>query len=166
MALTPEEKKIRSKEAKIGREAAQMATLHMQSRIHQKFKVKNKGGLFNDKPIKPMLEASKVKPKMGEYVLLGLDATSNKYAFMHHYGFKEKRGAASLFLRHPRWRINGFNRKPHFLKMPERSIFDKLYQKSGAEDFLIKELTKTRGESFTSKFEALINKFRSDVQES
>ncbi|KZS41919.1 hypothetical protein AWE51_00285 [Aquimarina aggregata] len=156
MAHSVQQKIIREKEAKIGRQASRLATRHLQKNINRAFDVKNRGGIFQGKKIRPMLKATKVRPKMGDFVLLGLDATSNKYAFMHHYGFKGNRDGGLVRFSHNRFKSEFTNRKTHILDVRDRSIFKNLYKDSGVLDYLSKHLVHTRSASFQEKFNNLI----------
>lgn len=164
MALSPERKQIRRKELKIGRIAAEMATQYLHKNINRSFDVKNKGGIFNGKTIEPMIEASKVKAKMGEHFLLGLDATSNRYSFMHHYGFKGAREPSFVRYNHSRFTAEFTNRSSHPLVLKERSIFKDLYIKSGAITYLQEQLSETRSEAFQAKFNDLVVKLSQDEE--
>ncbi len=152
MSLTPQQQAILAKEIKIGRHAAKLATQYLHKKISRSFDIKNKGGVFEGKKIPPMLRATKVKAKVGQYALLGLDATSNRYAFIHHFGFKGKRAGTTVFYEHSRFRIDAIMRKPHILTIREKSIFIDLYRKSGALEYLSTALKETRTESFTHTF--------------
>ncbi|TSE02924.1 hypothetical protein [Aquimarina algiphila] len=156
MPLSAQQKIIRQKEAKIGAHAARLATRYLHKNINRAFDVKNRGGVFQGKKIKPMLRASKVRPKLGEYVLLGLDTTSNKYAFMHHYGFEGKRDGSFVRFSHNRFSKEFTNRESHILNVRDRSIFKDVYKSSGAITYLAKHLAETRTESFQAKFNNLI----------
>lgn len=162
MALSEKQKIIRDKEIKIGTEAAKLATRFLHRNINRSFKVRNAGGFFHGKKVKPMLSSTKVKPKVGEYLLLGLDATSNKYAFMHHYGFKGKRIGTMVRFSHRRFKNEFTSRDSHLLNLRNRSIFTNLYAESGAKDYLIKHLSETRTESYKAKFDDLIVKISQD----
>ncbi|TSE02435.1 hypothetical protein [Aquimarina algiphila] len=162
MPLSAQQKTIRDKEAKIGAHAARLATRYLHKNINRAFDVKNRGGVFQGKKIKPMLRASKVRPKLGEYVLLGLDTTSNKYAFIHHYGFKGKRDGSFVRFSNSRFSKEFTNRDAHILNVRDRSIFKDVYKSSGALTYLAEHLAETRSESFQAKFNNLIVKLTQD----
>lgn len=162
MALSSEQKQIRSKEAQIGKKAAEMATQYFHKNIRDTLDIKNEGGIFNGKKVEPILESSRVKPKMGEHKLLGLDATSNRYAFIHHYGFLGERTSSFVRYSHSRFEAEFTNRKSHFLAIEQRPIFEKIYYASGAMEYLQKQLTETRTEDFQVKFNAFIVKLSED----
>lgn len=164
MALTARLKAIREKEAKIGRQASRLATRHLHKNINRAFDVKNRGGIFQGKKVRPMLKATRVRHKMGDFVLLGLDATSNKYAFMHHYGFKGIRDGTIVRFSHNRFKSEFTNRKTHILDVRDRSIFKNLYRDSGVLEYLSKHLRETRTESFQEKFNNLIITLSRDEQ--
>ncbi|WP_281991405.1 hypothetical protein [Aquimarina aggregata] len=162
--MTPEQKQIRAKEAKIGRHAARLTEQYLHSNINRLFDVKNKGGVFQGREVEPMLRATRVRSKIGDFLLLGLDATSNKYAFIHHYGFSGKRDGGTVYLDHQRFSKDITQRNTHVLNVNQKSIFHDIYKSSGALDYLVTELTKTRTESFNEKFKDVIDNISKDEQ--
>jgi ribosomal protein L24E len=87
---------------------------------------------------------------------LGLNLTSNKAGFIQHYGFMGVREATKVFLTHSRYNKSSTQRKRHPFKLKETGIFDNIYQESGAIDYLVNELSKTRTEALQVKLNELV----------
>lgn len=155
---------IKQQERRIGRRAASMATRHLRANVSRQFSVKNKGGVFDGRTIAPMLKASRVRMKMGEHRLLGLDATSNKFAFVHHYGFNANRSASFVRFSSSRYVKQFTQRSAHIFRLKERSIFEGLYANSGALSYLSGELVATRGEAEMLRFNEFVKKMTSDEE--
>lgn len=142
MSLSPSQKKIRAKELRIGLKAAKAVESYVKSNIAQKLTIRGKGS----EEEKDILEATKVKTAKGEYRLLGLNITSNRYAFMHHFGFVGKRTEHIVI----NAKNTSFIRHSHPFKLKEKGLFDDVYEKSGAIKILVDGLSNTRTESITT----------------
>lgn len=143
---------IKKQERAIGRKAAKMVQQHVHQVIRQKLHVRGLG----DEDMKPILEATKIKSKMGDYRLLGLNLSSNKAGFIQHYGFVGVREATKVYLTDSRYNKSSTQRKSHNFRLPEKKIFENIYQDSGAIDYLVAELSKTRTEALQIKLNDLI----------
>lgn len=129
-----------------------MAESYIQTVLQQKLAIHGIGG---DK-IKPILEATKVRAKMGEYRLLGLNFTTSKVGFILHHGFQGVRQGGDVYLKAARFHKNKTTREAHKVNLPAKEIFDDLYQKSGALDYLIKSLGETRMQGEINKLQNLV----------
>ncbi|SDS11578.1 hypothetical protein SAMN04487764_1491 [Gillisia sp. Hel1_33_143] len=148
---------IKSKEKQIGRTAAKMAQAYLHSVLEQKLNLRGKG--TNGK--KPLLKSTRIKEKMGDYKLLGLNLQSTKTGYILNYGFTGQRSATSVYLKADRYEKTRTQRKRHSFNLPAREIFSDIYIKSGAVDYLTTELSKTRGQSVEVLLEQMIIKFNS-----
>lgn len=148
------EEQIKSQERKVGRAAAKMAEAYLLQVIKGRLNIKNQG-----LPDGPILEETKVKMKMGQHRLLGLNLQSNKAGFILNYGFTGVRQATSVYYKASRYKISRSQRKSHQFNLPAHEIFEDFFEKSGAIDYLFSELSKTRGESFQLKLNRLTQTF-------
>jgi hypothetical protein len=153
MSLSASDKKIRLKEQRIGRKAAQAVENYVKSKIRSKLSIRNKGGVdANGKAILPILEATKVKAKTGTHRLLGLNLTSNKYGFIQHYGAIIKRTEHIVL----NSRKTSFIRHSHPFKLKSKDIFDDIYQKSGALKILADGLSETRTAAVSAHIKGVV----------
>ena len=154
MARSNEQQKIYNKERYIGRKAAKMAQDYVLQLLKQKMHIRNQGDPEHN--IKPLLDATKVKAKMGDYRLLGLNFTSSKIGFIQHYGFVGTRGASTVILEAQRYHKNATQRKASQINLPSQNFYDKIYQKSGALDYLVKALADTRLDAIKATVNSLV----------
>lgn len=87
------------------------------------------------------MKATKVRSIMGDYRLQGLNLNSSKIGFILHYGFVGIKDATTVFNQASK---GAHKRKAHSVNMPERLLFEDIYAESGAIDYLVNELSKTR----------------------
>ena len=145
---------IKNYERIAGREAAQRVQNYLRAVIQQR--LHSDTGHLNDESL---IFDTKVKAKMGEYRLLGLNIESPKHAFILHYGFTGVREATTVYYKNLRYKIDKSQRKRHPWKLPAFSIFDDIYEKSGALSLLIEELSRTRTEELQVRLNNTILKF-------
>lgn len=143
---------IFNQEKAIGKRAAQMAQNYAHQVLKQKLTIHNRGS----KGVIPILQATKIKEKMGKHRLLGLNFTSSKVGFMLHYGFAGVREGANVHLKASRYQASGAVRAPHQAKLKSYHLFEDLYKKSGALDYLIDSLGATRTEAIMAKMQNLM----------
>ena len=149
---------IRSTELQIGKKAAKMAQNYVLAIIRQKIHVRGIGG----EKMKPILKATKVKAKMGDYRLLGLNFTSSKVGFILHYGFTGVRSATTVYYDAARYQKSSSSRTRAQVKMPAKDFFENIYVKSGALDYLISALSETRTEALQIKLNNLVIKINQE----
>lgn len=154
MARSAEQDKIFNQERVIGRKAAKMVTDYVRAVMRQKLVIDGNTDL---------LKKTRAKYKMGDYRLQGLDLTSLKEGFILHYGFIGTREATAVYLRSSRYNKNRTQRKAHQFNLKERMLFDGIYDKSGAIDYLVRELSETRTEAIQIKLNGLILKFNQEL---
>ena len=141
---TQEKRKILIQEKVIGRKASKLVNTYLKEKIRQRLQTNNRTNQYQSaKKTAPILKATKSNPAVGKHRLLGLNLKSNQYAFIQHFGANTTRHA------HLVTQKNGttFQRKAHPFLLPKTSIFKDMYQKSGAIQYLEKELSKTRIEA-------------------
>ena len=157
--MDTDQKKIFSQERKIGRKAAKMAQDYVHAVLRQKLSIRGEGY----EKMKPLLEATRVQPKMGDYRLMGLNFTSSKIGFMLHYGFTGVRQGGDVFLKAARYHKGRTEREAHKVDLPARLLFEEMYEKSGAVEYLLESLGETRmqGEMINIK-NLLLNLNRED----
>lgn len=160
MKRTPEQEQIYREERRIGKEAAKMASRHLQQILKQKLNIHNIGF-----PEEPILEATDVKVAMGDYRFLGLNLMSSKTGFILHHGFVGVREATTVYLKASRYNKNKTQRKRHEFSLPAQKIFENFYFTSGAVDYLIQELTRTRQKALQYDVNNLAIKFSNLDQE-
>jgi hypothetical protein len=148
--MTPNQ--IKSKERAIGKQAAKMAEAYIHQVLRQKLNIRNQG----DEKNKAILDATKVKSKMGQHRLLGLNFTSSKVGFILHYGYNGVRYGGDVYLQAARYVQNRTNRSDHNMKLPARQLFDNIYTRSGALTYILTALEETRTEAVISKLNNLI----------
>ena len=146
--------KLYNKERNIGRKAASMAEEYVKRQIRMELTIRNKGDALQK--IKPLMEATKVRAKMGEYRLLGLNFTSSKVGFIQHFGFSGVRDGSTILLRAQRYNESATKRDSHKFKLKSKSFFNNIYVQSGAADYLLQELSKIRAEDVKIKVTNLI----------
>lgn len=145
---------IKSKERAIGKKAAKMAEAYIHQVLKQKLDIRNQG----DDKNKPILDATKVKAKMGTHRLLGLNFTSSKVGFMLHYGFNGVREGGAVYLQAARYQQGQTVKKPHQATLKSYRLFDDIYTRSGALNYMITALGDTRMQAEIEKIENLISK--------
>ncbi|MDN3595332.1 hypothetical protein [Zunongwangia endophytica] len=143
---------IKSKEKAIGKRAARIAENYVHSILKSKLNIHNKG----DANTVPILEATRITAKMGTHRLLGLNFTSSKVGFMLHYGAAGVREGGNVYLRASRYHKGETLRKPHQVKLPQFQLFDDIYKKSDALDYLIDALGETRTDDVMAKISNLV----------
>lgn len=152
MSLSLEQKQIRNEERNIGRRASRAVESFIHRKIASNLTIRDKGGEDEfGRPIKPILSATKVRHKMGSHRLLGLNLTSNKYGFIHHYGASERSEHTVLLSNN-----TSFVRRSHPLQLPAKGLFDNVYQDSGALSILEKGLSKTRTKAIIAKIKGVV----------
>ncbi len=156
MAKTQQQALIYQHEKLIGLRAARMTEQYLHAVIRQRLHIHNKG-----LPEEPILEATDVKAKMGDYRLLGLNLMSSKTAFILNFGFTGVREATTVYFNASRYKVGKTQRKRHQWSLPAFNIFEDIYYKSGAVDYLVTELTKTRTEALQLQIDGLVLKFNS-----
>ena len=157
MALASNQRQIRLQERRIGKKAERVVENYVKRKIARSLNIRNKGGLSEKgKPMPPILQATKIKAKMGDYRLLGLNLTSNKYGFIHHFGVSKKRTEHTVQLNNAN--KTTFIRRSHPFRLKEKSLFEGVYEKSGALDILATGLSKTRTEAVVIKIKDLVLK--------
>ena len=149
---------IKKQERAIGRKAAKMAEVYLLQVLKQKLHIRNEGF-----PEGTILEDTRVKPKIGDYRLLGLNLTSSKTGFILNYGFTGVREATTVYFTASRYKKSKTQRKRHHFNLPAKNIFEDIYTKSGAVDYLISELAKTRTQGAQIRLDNLILKINSDT---
>ena len=155
--MNAEQKQIFSQERKIGRKAAKMAQDYVHAVLRQKLSIRGEGY----EKMKPILKATRITPKMGDYRLQGLNFTSTKIGFMLHYGFTGVRQGGDVFLKASRYNKNRTERDAHQVDLPARLLFEDMYQNSGAVDYLINALKETRLKAEIITIENLLLKLNS-----
>jgi len=157
MARTSEQDAIFKEERVIGRKAAKRAEDYLLQVIRAKLNIHNEGN-----PEDPILKSTKIKYKMGDYRLLGLNLTSSKTGFILNYGFTGVREATTVYLEAARYQKDKTQRKRHNFNLPAQNFFtDDVYGKSGAIDFLIAELSRTRTEATQLRLNDMVLKINS-----
>lgn len=156
MARTSRQTLIYEHERKIGLRAARMTEKYLHALIRQRLHIHNKGF-----PEEPIMEATNIKHKMGEYRLLGLNLQSSTTAYILNFGFTGIREATTVYYQAPRYKIGKTQRKRHQWSLPAFNIFEDIYFKSGAIDFLVTELTRTRTEALQLQIDGMVLKFNS-----
>lgn len=150
---------IKSREEAIGKKAAKMAQNYVHQVLRQNLNIRNKGG----EKMKPILQATKVEKKMGDHRLLGLNFTSSKVGFILHYGFVGARIATTVYYNASRYKVDSATRARQDVNMPGKHLFEDIYTKSGALDYLFRELSQTRGDAFQIRLNNMIVKFNSEA---
>jgi hypothetical protein len=154
--------KIKAEEERIAQQAADAAT----SYVHQKMRssditIRNKGSKGRSKrnkhERKPIIDATYIKPEMGEHRLLGFKFMSNRVGFVHHFGVIADN---TRYLRTHSKTGNTFKQaKP---SLGSQSYFDDIYKNSGALKILEDGLAKTRTRAITVQLQNMI--FKIDKQ--
>ncbi len=144
-------------EEAIGKKAAKMAENYVHQALRQNLNIRNKGS----EGMKPILQATKVTKKMGDNRLLGLNMTSSKVGFILHFGFTGARIATTVYYNASRYNVRSASRARQNVNMPGKHLFDDMYQKSGALEYLFQELSKTRTGAFQVRLNNMIVKFNS-----
>lgn len=152
MSKSQYQERIFQRERAIGQRAAKMTQGYLLQVIKQNLETRGLGG----EKMLPLLKATKVKSMMGEYRLLGLNLNSSKVGFVLHYGFTGVREATKVYYNHSRFHIDSSQRKSHPFHLPEFAIFEDAYRRSGAVDYLIEELSKTRTEAIQFDLDAMV----------
>jgi len=147
-------KQLYSKERYIGRKAAKLAEDYVLRQIKLELTIRNKGDAF--KKIKPLMEATKVRAKMGDYRLLGLNFTSSKIGFIQHFGFTGVRDGGTILLKASRYNQSATQRESHDVTLKSKSMFNNIYIQSGAADYLLQELGQIRTEDIKIKLTNLV----------
>ena len=156
MSRTAEQEQIFKQERTAGKKAAKMAQDYLLAVIKQRVHIRNIGN-----PDPPILKATKVKPAMGDYRLLGLNLSSSKTAFILNYGFTGIREATAVYFNDGRYNIGKTQRERHAVDMKERDFFSNIYDNSGAVDFLIAQLSQTRTAAYQLKLDGMVRTFNS-----
>jgi hypothetical protein len=150
-----EKDNTKAKERVIGRKAAKMAQNYVHAVIRQKIHVRGKGS----GKMKPILEATKVKSKMGDYRLMGLNFTTSKVGFILNYGFMGVRNATTVYYDAAKYIQSSASRSRSSVHLRPRDLFENIYVKSGALDYLVSALSETRTEALQVKMNNLVLKF-------
>ena len=152
--MDPENQKILNQEKKLGKEAAAKATAYLIDLIKQRLTIRGVG-----MPDEPILEGVNIKSVLGEYRLLGLSVQAPKHAFIQNYGFTGTRNATKVFYEASRYKIANSQRASATVNLPSMNLFDDLYTKSGALEFLLDGLAETRTHDIITKIEREALKF-------
>jgi hypothetical protein len=142
---------ITAREKQIGKAAAKMAHNYVQGLIAQKLTVRGKG----IKGKNPLAKSTRLVSKMGQNRLLGIDFKTTKVGYVQHFGFTGTRYAGSVELKDERYKKSYTSRKPHSVKLKPQDIFKDIYTKSGAFDYLMKNLSETRSEAIIQRLTKL-----------
>ena len=145
---------IKSKERAIGKQAAKMAEAYIHQVLRQKLNIHNQGDSKN----LPILDATRVKAKMGQHRLLGLNFTSSKVGFMLHYGFNGVREGGAVYLHAARYQQGQTVKKPHHAQLKSYHLFEDIYTRSGALSYMIAALGDTRTDDVIAKLSGLLLK--------
>lgn len=156
--MTTEQTKIFNRERNAGRKAAKMVETYIESLIRQRLTIHNKGGERFD----ALLKETKVRAKMGQYRLLGLNFYSSKAGFINHFGFHGVRSATTVLLSHPRYTQSSTKRKSSRVDLPAQSFFNDMYRKSGALNYIMSVVGETRTDSLKIKIGQLIHHLNID----
>ncbi|MCT8340481.1 hypothetical protein MG296_10485 [Flavobacteriaceae bacterium TK19130] len=157
MARTAAQDKIFKQERLVGLRAARMVESYLHAVLKQKLDIHNQG-----MPEEPIMEATDVKRKMGEYRLLGLNLRSSKTGFILHHGFVGIREATTVYFSASRYNVEKTQRARHRFTMQPFNLFNDIYEKSGAVDYLVAELSKTRTKAVEIKLQNLAIQFNSE----
>ena len=149
----PTNESIKAEERLIGLRAAKMVEAYMLAGIKQKL---HKGISVGAESLE---DGSRVKHKMGDYRLLGLNITAPIHGFILHYGFVGVREATAVYLTAPRYIKTKTQRKSHQFNMPAKNIFEEIYNKSGVIPYLVEELATTRIAAVEIKINDMVLKF-------
>ena len=102
------------------------------------------------------MEATKVRAKMGEYRLQGLNFTSSKIGFIQHYGFSGVRDGSTILLAASRYNESATQRDSHNVDLKGKELFNNIYVQSGAAKYLLDELSQLRAEDVKIKLSSLV----------
>lgn len=148
--MSPENQKILAEETRIANEAAALATNYVKSKIkNSSLKMRGIGspkkrGRKNKNEAKPLLDATYIKPVMGDHRLLGFQFMSNRSGFVHHFGVISDN---TRYLRTHYKTGTTFSKAAGNLK--SQAFFDDIYKSSGALALLEAGLAKTRTRAIT-----------------
>jgi|GEM_PF-2465661 len=150
---------IRQEEEKIAFQASIAATAYVYKQIKSSgIKMRGKGspkksGKKNSDERLPLLEATYIKPEMGDHRLLGLKFMSNRVGFVHHFGVVADN---SRYLQ--TFSKTGKVYRKSRGGLQSQSYFDDVYEKSGALKILEEGLSKTRTRAITLQLQNMILK--------
>ena len=151
---------IYNKEKAVGQKAAKMAEDYVLRQIKMELTIRNKGDAM--RKIKPLMEATKVRAKMGKNRLLGLNFASSKIGYIHQFGFNGVREGSTILLSASRYNQNSTQRQSHDFKIERTGMFNSIYDKSGAAEYLINELAQIRTEAVKVKIQGLLLEINSE----
>lgn len=149
---------ITDRERQIGRKATGMVQAYLDNLLEQKLTLRGKG----TKGKNPLLKATRITTSMGDYRLQGLNFTSNKVGFVQHYGFSGVRQGGSLELKAARYKKTRATRNAHSVHLPKLDLFSDIYIKSGAADYILKELKETRTAAAIEKLTSMVLKLNKE----
>lgn len=100
---------------------------------------------------KPLLEATRIEPAIGDNRLLGFDFKSNRAGFVHHFGIVKDN---TRYIRtHSKTGTVFKQSHPNF---KSQAFFDDIYKNSGALQMLEEGLSKTRVRAVTVKLQNIV----------
>ena len=152
----PTEASIIAQETIIGQRAAKKVQTYLDSVISQKLK---KG---TSKGAESLEKGTKVKFRMGEHRLLGLNLSGPVHGYILNYGFVGVREATSVYFSAPRYNLTKTQRSRHPFNLPAKEIFEEIYNKSGVIPFLVEELGKTRIAAVEIRINDMVLQFNKD----
>lgn len=132
-------------ERKIARNASVAATKYVRAKIaSSSLQLRGIGspykkGKSNKNERLPIIDATYVKPVMGDYRLLGLQFYSNRAGFVHHFG--TVRDNTKYLQRHSKTNTVFQKSKPN---IKTQAFFDDIYKNSGSLAILESGLARTR----------------------
>lgn len=160
MALT--QKEIIERERQIGRQAQKMTNDYLQGLLQSKFRT---GQRKDYAKIRSILKATRVSSRMGQHRLLGLNFTSSKQGFMQHYGFTGIRAGTVVMLKASRYHEAATNRRSSEMNLKPQNLFEDIYQKSGAAEYLLKALEETRTDAVMLQLQNMIMRIDKDTND-
>ena len=152
--MDPENQIILNKERELGKAAAAKAKAYLVATIKQKLTIRGVG-----MPDEPILEGVDIKSIIGDYRLLGLNLQAPRHAFIQHYGFTGIRNATKVFYEASRYKAQSAQRSSTTVKLAATNLFEEMYERSGALDFLLDGLAETRTQDVINKIERLALRF-------
>lgn len=149
--MNAEQTKIFNKERNAGRKSAKMVETYILALMRQRLTIHNQGG----DEFGALLKSTKVRAKMGEYRLLGLNFKTTPAGYVNHLGFHGVRAATTVLLSASRYNKTATKRKSHKVNLPAQNYLNDMYRKSGALDYMMKVLGETRTDALKIKINQL-----------
>ncbi|WP_028890881.1 hypothetical protein [Tenacibaculum sp. 47A_GOM-205m] len=154
--MASDQKQILEEEKLLGRQVAKVATTYVRDKIQSSsLQLKGKGSPYkkSKEEQKPLLKATRIKPEIGDFRLLGFKFMSNRHGFVHHFGSIKDN---TRFLQTHSKTGKVFQRSLGSLK--SQSFFDDIYENSGALKMLEDGLSKTRTRAISIMLQNLVHK--------